>query len=266
MKRQAGVFLSYSHKDKKHAVVIEQALGGLDLPVWRDERSILAGQRWAEAIENGIQRARGVVVLISTASASSSWVTYEYAFATGAGVPAIAVVLSGADVPDPIRRFQIIQYSSAKAVAKQIEEGLHSQSRRTGSLRADAPKLLAKFQEWNGQVNRVSGGKTPSLGLDLWIEHAPRATRTVTFEILDRGFRDPKWTVRRPTGKSLDPREFLTDDMNSWGDVEIWARGALPGSQSWFTKSRLYEALVRYYRGRDTDADIHRALRQIREN
>jgi hypothetical protein len=84
----------------------------------------------------------------------------------------------------------------------------------------------------------------------------------VAFEILDLGFRDRKWTKRR----TASPREFLTDDMNSYGDVEIWAGGVGVGKGNWNTTSRLYEALVRYHRSRPMNAEIQRGLKQIREN
>lgn len=266
MKRNPGVFLSYSRKDSERATALEQALGKRGLPVWRDARSIAAGERWSEAIEKAIRGARGVVVLLTAASADSDWVTYEYAFATGAGVPVVAVVLRGVKVPSPVQQFQIVQYSGAQNAARRVDEGIRAQSRDIGQERASAPKLVAKFQEANGRLCPLSGGRRPAFWIDLWVEHAPRNTRSVSFEILDLGFKDPKWTVRRER-RGLDTlRDFLTDDMNSYGDVEIWARGAGPGTGNWSTISMLYEALVRYYRGRQTNAEIRRALKQIRKN
>jgi hypothetical protein len=261
MRKSGAIFLSYCRKDDKRAIRLERALSSLRLRVWRDLRNIRAGERWPDAIERGIREARGVVVLVTAASAGSDWVTYEYAFATGAEVPVIAVVAQGGTAPRPVQQFQVVWDTNVKTVAQKIDEGILAQSRTIGQMRASAPKLVAKFQEENGEVCHASSGKVPSLWMDLWVEHAPRRTRSVSFEILDVGFRDRKWTVRRDKRAS---REFLTEDMNSYGDVEIWAHGAT-GTETWSTTSRLYEALVRYYRGRPATAQIRRALRQIRE-
>jgi hypothetical protein len=153
-----------------------------------------------------------------------------------------------------------------REIAAKIDEGLRDQSRAAGHERASSPMLMAKFQEVNGTVSRASAGKTPSLWMDLWIQGAPRQTTSVSFEIADLGFRDRKWTVRRRKRASRQVREFLTDEMNSYGDVEIWAYGNLPRSENWSTSSTLYEALVRYYRDHLTSSEIKRGLSQIRKN
>jgi hypothetical protein len=62
-------------------------------------------------------------------------------------------------------------------------------------------------------------------------------------------------------------RDFLTDEeFNVWGDVDIWARGMLPTGKEWITKSRLYDALIGYYKNQPTSTDVQKALKQIREN
>ncbi|MDX2253133.1 MAG: toll/interleukin-1 receptor domain-containing protein [Nitrospira sp.] len=265
MGKTSKLFLSYSRKDDTHAKALQKALTKIGLPVWQDVQSIKAGERWADAIEKGIQDARAIIVLISSSSANSHWVIYEYAFATGAKIPGVAVVIKGTEVPGPIQRFQVVHLTTAKDAAQQIADGIRTQSRSLAQERATTPQLVAKFQEFNGALRSIPNGKLPAYWIDLWIEHAPRQTRYVAFEILDLGFRDRKWKVHNQSAqKSL--RAFLTDDMNSYGDIEIWARGVGPGIGSWSTITTLYEALLRYYSGRETTTEVRRALKQIREN
>jgi TIR domain-containing protein len=262
-----AIFLSYSRHDQNTAAALQKALEQRKLPVWRDTRNIAAGLSWAQEIEKGIRASRAAVVLITPDSTNSAWVTYEYAFATGAGVPVVAVRADNARVPSPIRQFQIVKFTDAKSVAKMIDEGLSAQSRVVGQKRAYAPTLLAKFVEVNGEPAKASGGKTPSLSLESWLENVPPQTQRVTFEIPDEGFRDSKWSVKRSRRADLMQREFLTDeDFNSWGDIEIWARGTGRGTGNWSASWRLYEALVRYYDKRSPGPSIRRALKQIRDN
>jgi hypothetical protein len=261
-----SVFLSYSRKDHARASALEKSLKARGLRVWRDIRSIDAGARWSEAIEEGILGSRGAVVLIPTSSEISKWVIYEYAFATGAGVPVVAVITRGARIPSPIKQFQIVDYTDPRSVAKRIDVGLSKQSRILGQKRASSPTLVARFQEVNGEPATASRGKTPELWIEMWLEHVPKQTRSVAFEIPDIGFRDRKWTVKRaPRGASVD-RVFLCDDMKSYGDIELWAHGIGRGQGNWSASWRLYEALMRYYRSRPISAGIRAALKQIRKN
>jgi hypothetical protein len=253
-------FLSYSRDDETRARTIEKALTDFGVDVWRDAR-IAGGADWFFALQAGLRQARGVVILISDSSLKSDWVAYEFAFAMGADKPVVIVsLIKKTKLPDPMNRFQTVEFSNRKGLAQEIYDGIVEQSRRTMRERASSPTLVAKFQEKDGQVNRLSDERIPSLGLELWVEHVPPSTMSVSFEILDIGFHDPKWTVRRE--RTPAPREFLTDeDLNSYGDIEIWARG-----KNWATTSRLYEALMRYYSGRPINKDTRRALTQIRNN
>jgi hypothetical protein len=126
------------------------------------------------------------------------------------------------------------------------------------------PQLLAQFQEENGEIVQIyeKGEKLPSIFMDLWLENAPAKTEIVYFEITDRGVAERVWSQK----KSNAPRAFLTDDINSWGDLEILARGTLSNGGEWKTKSGLYEALFRHYGSGKQRHQIRRALRQIRDN
>src|SRR5262249_48814130 len=118
----------------------------------------------------------------------------------------------------------------------------------------------------NGVVRRVSNGTPPELCMDLWVEHAPAKTQSVSFEIPDRAFRPRQWTIKRKNQPRDLRREFLMDDMSSYGDIEIWAYGVLPRGASWSTSSTLYEALIRYYRSHPSSAERRAALSQIKKH
>jgi hypothetical protein len=266
MTKSTYVFLSYSRQDKKQARALADALKQRGLNAWLDERSIPGGAKWFMEIDRGIRGARAVIVLISASSRGSEWVTYEYALATGARIPVIAVVDPDGDTPQPLRQFQIVRYTGASSVAGKVHEGIRSQSRSAGRERAAEPRLVAKFLEENGELCYASGGRTRSICMELWVEQAPSQTTSVAFDIPDSGFQPSKWAIRRPRGGARTPREFLTDDMNSYGDVEICSRGTGRGNGSWYSTTRLYEALMRYYRGRPRTPSIRRALLQIRAN
>lgn len=126
------------------------------------------------------------------------------------------------------------------------------------------PTLIAKFQEENGKLCPLTKGKCPAFWMDLWIEGAPPATRKIKVKILFDNFIDNPWKVER---KKKAARDFLTDDMNSYGDVAILVRGFDKEQVTlWTIESTLHQALLRYYDVRQNNGIIKSALDQIRDN
>jgi hypothetical protein len=148
--------------------------------------------------------------------------------------------------------------------AKRARKLKTSGTKRKGPTNKTKPVLVAEFQEENGEIVKIEEEEDdlPSISMDLWIENAPAQTALVYFEITDKGVEGRKWSQRRSKG----PRAFLADDLNSWGDLEIWARGTLSDSTEWTTKSGLYEALRRHYGTGRQRPEIQEALEQIRDN
>ena len=88
------VFISYSSKDIDFAQLCSAMLKAEDIDSWVDHRSIPGGNRWRESIDEGLQSADAVIVVISPDSYESSYVTYEWAFALGQDVKVIPVMLN----------------------------------------------------------------------------------------------------------------------------------------------------------------------------
>lgn len=262
------IFLSYSSDDKDQARELERSLKAQKLSVRRDEHSISPGAKWFDTIEDGIRRSRGVVVLVTNASTRSEWVTYEYSLARGAGIPVIAILADGAAIPTTLRSFHAMKHEDPDKAAEKIKKAFANQSRAIGRDRASAaPVLMAKFQEENGEPIPATKGKTPELCIEMWLEQVPKETKRVAFEIPDEGIKDNKWTANRAsTRPTARERAFLCDDIQLYGDVEVWASGIGKGPGKWSGSWRLYEALMRYYRSRSFSSGIRAALKQIRQN
>jgi hypothetical protein len=72
----SDIFLSYASEDRSRAAVIAKALEVRGWTVWWD-RSIPAGKKFPQVIQEEISRARCVVVLWSETSVRSEWVNEE---------------------------------------------------------------------------------------------------------------------------------------------------------------------------------------------
>jgi HEAT repeat protein len=87
------VFISYCREDADFARSVEEKIKAADFTTWRDA-DVHVGGDWRSEIDDGIKDAMAVVVVMSPQSAQSVYVSYEWAFALGAGVPVIPVLLN----------------------------------------------------------------------------------------------------------------------------------------------------------------------------
>lgn len=101
------VFLSYSTDDHIFAELAVTKLKQHGIELWQDRGQIRAGDNWRNAIDHAIAGSHAVLVALSEASAESSYVTYEWAYAIGKGKPIIPIRLQACDIHP---RLQVTQY------------------------------------------------------------------------------------------------------------------------------------------------------------
>jgi hypothetical protein len=77
------VFLSYSQKDRMFAELTGIKLSEVGINCWRDKTQLRAGEDWRQGIERGISDSQAVLIALSSSSVSSSYVTFEWAYALG---------------------------------------------------------------------------------------------------------------------------------------------------------------------------------------
>lgn len=86
------VFISYSRDDGDFAQILRDQIQAAGFPTWKD-LDMSAGQDWRSEIDEAIKSAVAAVVVMSPQSKASEYVNYEWAFALGAGVKVIPVLL-----------------------------------------------------------------------------------------------------------------------------------------------------------------------------
>jgi TIR domain-containing protein len=85
------VFISYKKEDRALADEFKSRIEKAGFQVWMDTE-LHAGTEWRNVIDDEIRKSIAVVVIMTTAAKSSEYVTYEWAFAYGAGVRVIPVI------------------------------------------------------------------------------------------------------------------------------------------------------------------------------
>jgi TIR domain/Trypsin-like peptidase domain len=106
------VFISYSHEDSDFAEVLISKIEKEGLSIWADSDRLNAGEDWRSTIDQAIKEAFVLIVVMSPSAKASEYVTYEWAFAWGAGVKAIPVLFKPTELHPRLESLQYLDFSN----------------------------------------------------------------------------------------------------------------------------------------------------------
>jgi formylglycine-generating enzyme required for sulfatase activity len=108
----ARIFISYSRTDESFARRLAASLSNLGADVWIDVEDIPAGMKWSSAIQQGLDNAELMIVIISPDSMTSRNVEDEWQYYLDHGKPIIPVLLHPARVHFQLSRIQYVDFHS----------------------------------------------------------------------------------------------------------------------------------------------------------
>ena len=108
----AGIFISYSRKDEAFAYQLASALEQYGRDIWIDREDIHAGKNWSNAIQQGLDNADVMLIVLSPDSMASVNVTNEWQYFLDHGKTIIPVLLRPTKVHFQIHRLQYIDFST----------------------------------------------------------------------------------------------------------------------------------------------------------
>ena len=111
------LFISYSRKNKEIALDLAQRLQEQGVAVWLDLLNLEPGTHWDIAIQNALEEANAVLVLLSQPAVASTYVLSEIDCALEQKKKIVPLLLEECRVPLLLRRVQYIDCS------KSLEEG-----------------------------------------------------------------------------------------------------------------------------------------------
>lgn len=106
----SSIFLSYSRKNEPFARKLAQALSQVGLDVWLDVEDIPAGMKWSSAIQQGLDQANLLIVVISPDSMASTNVEDEWQYYLDNKKPVIPVLFEPAKIHFQLARIQYIDF------------------------------------------------------------------------------------------------------------------------------------------------------------
>ena len=101
-------FVSYSRQDKEFALKVANDLKAAKAMVWMDQLELTPGDRWDRAVQDALQKASIVVVILSPEAVSSDNVLDEVSFAHDEKKTVVPVLYRDCTVPLRLRRLHYV--------------------------------------------------------------------------------------------------------------------------------------------------------------
>jgi len=109
MKRH--IFICYQHEDSDFAEVLINRVENAGFNTWIDDNQLRAGEDWRAGIDQAIKDAFALIVIMSPKAKASEYVTYEWAFAWGAGVKVIPVLYKETPLHPRLEALQYLNFT-----------------------------------------------------------------------------------------------------------------------------------------------------------
>lgn len=134
------IFISYSRTDESFARQLASELSNLSADIWIDVEDIPAGMKWSSAIQQGLDTADVLIVVISPESMTSRNVEDEWQYFLDHDKPVIPILLREAKIHFQLNRVQWIDFKNQPFDVALLD--LHGELRRNG-IKLDAPSKPA---------------------------------------------------------------------------------------------------------------------------
>lgn len=183
------IFISYNQKDADFAAVMMMTLEKAGFDTWIDKNRLRPGADWSEEIDSGILSAVAMVLIISPDSKTSEYVTYEWSFGLGAGIPIVPVLHKDTDIHPRLRRLQYLDFRGNVRPWDKLQEELESilsvRPTRWSPPRNTPPHLKRTIQDLDSGNSATRHG-----AIEILVESDNKIAREALRNALIHPFRD----------------------------------------------------------------------------
>lgn len=161
------VFISYTHADVAAVEPVEATLKDNGVSVWRDQKSIYAGEKWPKVLGEAISSNDVVLLVWSKRAATSEFVELEWCIAVALKKTIIPYRLDQTPLPSSLKAIHSIDADKTGA-SDQILESLQTKFSDADTGRAiDVLKALDDIPE--GDPKKIVGTAKSILAQNSWI-------------------------------------------------------------------------------------------------
>ena len=143
-----SIFVSYSSKDRPFAMGLTQELQSLGATVWIDQHGIGLGSNWDNSIEDALENAQVLLLIISKTAVASGNVQDEVSIAKEEGMKIVPILIEQCELPMRWKRMQYADYVTdhERAIRRMLEalDIDSSQATRFDKLRDKLTTAVAK--------------------------------------------------------------------------------------------------------------------------
>lgn len=109
------LFLSHSKEDGDFAELLKLRLEQIGFAAWIDTDRLEPGLDWRQEIDQSIRSSIAVIAIMSPDARSSEYVTYEWAFAWGAGKRIVPIMLRQTSLHPRLATLQYVDFTNRSA-------------------------------------------------------------------------------------------------------------------------------------------------------
>lgn len=109
------LFISYARKDEPFARQLATLLSESGADIWLDVEDIPGGMKWSSAIQQGLDAAEGMILILSSSSLGSRNVEDEWQYYLDKNKPIFPVLIEKVELPYQINRVQWVDFSNPQA-------------------------------------------------------------------------------------------------------------------------------------------------------
>ena len=106
------LFISYKHEDSDFAEVLINRVEKAGFKTWVDSDKLYPGEDWRTGIDESIKNALALIVIMTPEAKASEYVTYEWAFARGAGVKVIPILYRSTQLHPRLEALQYLDFTT----------------------------------------------------------------------------------------------------------------------------------------------------------
>ena len=105
-----NVFMSYSRREVSFVNYLVDDLEDDGFNVWLDYRSLIPGTPWAEQIDQGLQDADVILLVVSKSAIASQYVEMEWRRVLNEGKRVILAIFEAVDLPAELKAFEWVDF------------------------------------------------------------------------------------------------------------------------------------------------------------